>query len=99
MNLNEQNWQVYLLFPLELKGNLRQNETITRGTSCLGQLEQCLQLGPEFRTLVQIRTFLAKLVRIWSGILSKVRIFQKIVKIMHEIGLFWSLLNDSGQIE
>ena len=88
MNLNEQNSQEYLLFPLELKGNLRQNETITRGTSCLGQLEQCLQLGPEFRTLVQIRTFLAKLVRIWSGILSKVRIFQKIAKITHEIGFF-----------
>ena len=31
-------------------------------------LIQCLQLGPDFRTLVRIRTFLTKLVRIWSGI-------------------------------
>ena len=50
---------------------------------------QSLQLGPDFRTLVRIRTFLTKLVRIWSGFLSKVRIFQKNYKITHENGFFW----------
>ena len=39
---------------------------------------QCPQIGPDFRTLVRIRTFLGKLVRIWSGFCSKVRIFHKI---------------------
>ena len=32
---------------------------------------QCLQLGPDFWTLVRIRTFLTKLIRMWSEILSK----------------------------
>ena len=59
---------------------------------------QSLQLGPDFRTLVRIRTFLIKLVRIWSGILSKVRIFQKIAKITREIGFIWHLLNESAYV-
>ena len=50
---------------------------------------QSLQLGPNFRTLVRIRTFLTKLVRIWSGFLSKNRIFKKNYKITHENGFFW----------
>ena len=33
-----------------------------------------------------------------SGILSKVRIFQKIAKITHEIGFFWHLLNESANV-
>ena len=53
---------------------------------------QCLQLGPDFWT------FLTKLVRIWSGILSKVRIFQNISKITHEIGFVWHLLNESANV-
>ena len=36
---------------------------------------QSLQLGPIFRTLVRIRTFLRKLVRIWSGFCLKSLIF------------------------
>ena len=39
---------------------------------------QCSHFGPDFRTLVRIRTFLGKVVRIWSGFCSKVRIFHKI---------------------
>ena len=42
------------------------------------------------------RTFLTKLLRIWSGIYSEVRIFQKIAKLTHEIGFFWHLLNESA---
>ena len=40
--------------------------------------------------------FLTKLVRIWSGIQSEVRIFLKIAKLTHEIGFFWHLLNESA---
>ena len=50
---------------------------------------QCPQIGPEFRTLVRIRTFLAKVVRIWSRFCSKVRIFhnnkERTIKILHLI--------------
>ena len=35
---------------------------------------QCLHYGPDFRTLVRIRTFLGKVVRKWSGFTVKVRI-------------------------
>ena len=41
------------------------------------ELIQCPHFGPDFRTLVRIRTFLGKVVRIWSGFCSKVRIFHK----------------------
>ena len=42
--------------------------------------------------------FFTKMVGIWSGILSKVQIFQKIAKITHEIGFFWHLLNETANI-
>ena len=51
---------------------------------------QCLHLGPDFRTLVRIRTFLGKLVRIRSGFCSKVRIFHKMKGRTHKM-LFLSV--------
>ena len=53
---------------------------------------QCLHFGPDFRTLVRIRTFLSKLVRIWSGFCWKVRIFHEIMERTHKIphfGVCW----------
>ena len=47
--------------------------------------KQCLHLGPDFRTLVRIRTFLGKLVRIRSGFCSKVRIFHKMKGRTHKM--------------
>ena len=42
-----------------------------------GGLNQSLQLCTEFQTLVRIWTFVTKPVRIWSGFLPEIRIFQQ----------------------